>query len=520
MNQASTEILFDKFEIIDCLKKDGQTGVYLADHIYLGKKILLKTLNTEGLSDKTVLERFKREAKILAQLDHPNLIKVLDFGTYNNYFYISFEYFESRNLREVINNNNLSIDEKKYLIVQLLKALNIAHQNQIIHRDIKPENILVNSKLELKIADFGLALVIDENLLTNSSTIVGTPSYMAPEQIRGEKTPQTDLFSVGLVCFELFTKVNPVLGKDVGETINNILNFNQEKFLSGLDNLPLEVQTAIKKMLQSNFDRRAKSAAEVLKLLGIEAEEFTPVINSSSKKKYKNIIYYSTSAVLLAILIIVFWYQKSFSGKTIENQNLQLTANQPVVNKPEDKNISIPLDVQKKNATEPNINGNKTNNPEGGNAGKTESDKSNNLIPGSVSVDCYPWADVYLDDKKIGITPLQNYVIISGSHVLKLINPSYPDYIKNIKVTSNQNENINVNLNNLVGYLKCEIWPWGKIYINGKLLDTTPMDSIMLGPGNYSLRVENENYSPVSKEIIISAKQTYSYRLNFDELKK
>jgi len=102
MEKISTEILFDKFEIINCLKKDGQAGVYVANHIFLGKKILLKTLNTEGLADQTILERFKREAKILAQLDHPNLIKVLDFGTYNNFFYISFEYFESKNLREII----------------------------------------------------------------------------------------------------------------------------------------------------------------------------------------------------------------------------------------------------------------------------------------------------------------------------------------------------------------------------------------------------------------------------------
>ena len=222
---TSTEILYDKFEIIDTIKKDVYTSVYLANHIYLGKKIILKTLNTDELSDKTILARFKREAKILAQLDHPNLIKVLDFGMYRNNFYISFEYFESKNLRNIIRQNNYTLEQKRSLIIRLMKALNAAHQNHIVHRDIKPENLLVNSRLELKIADFGLALMQDETKLTVQSSIVGTPSYMSPEQIRGEDLqPQSDLFSAGIVVLELFTNENPFLGKDINETINKVIS--------------------------------------------------------------------------------------------------------------------------------------------------------------------------------------------------------------------------------------------------------------------------------------------------------
>ena len=99
----TTEILFEKFEIIEVLKKDEHAAVFLANHIYLSKKIILKVLNTQKLADHALLERFKREAKLLAKLDHPNIIKVLDFGTSKEYFYISFEYIEGTSLRNYLN---------------------------------------------------------------------------------------------------------------------------------------------------------------------------------------------------------------------------------------------------------------------------------------------------------------------------------------------------------------------------------------------------------------------------------
>jgi serine/threonine-protein kinase len=101
MGGDKDNILFAKFEILECLKKDAGASVYMANHIYLGKKILLKTLDRNNVPDPAMLSRFQREARTLARLDHPNIIKVLDFGTFEHFFYISFEYFKSRNLRAV-----------------------------------------------------------------------------------------------------------------------------------------------------------------------------------------------------------------------------------------------------------------------------------------------------------------------------------------------------------------------------------------------------------------------------------
>ena len=125
MNLNSNGILFEKFRVIETLKKDDYSAVYLADHIYLGKKIILKCLNTELITDQSITERFKREAQILARLDHPNIIRVLDFGTSGEFFYISFEYFDGNNLRFYISKNSLGLEKKKELLIQLFERIKL-----------------------------------------------------------------------------------------------------------------------------------------------------------------------------------------------------------------------------------------------------------------------------------------------------------------------------------------------------------------------------------------------------------
>ena len=123
MEDTGKNIMFDKFDVIKVLKKDQHAAVYLAHHIYLGKKIILKVLNTESIVDKVITDRFKREAKILAQLDSVNIIKVLDFGMHKEFFYISFEYFPGQNLRSVINEKKLTNSQKEKLAAQFFKGL-------------------------------------------------------------------------------------------------------------------------------------------------------------------------------------------------------------------------------------------------------------------------------------------------------------------------------------------------------------------------------------------------------------
>ncbi|MGA7836611.1 MAG: serine/threonine-protein kinase [Ignavibacteriaceae bacterium] len=505
MNHNSGEILFEKFEIIECLKRDSYANVYLAIHIYLGKKIILKTLNTDDLSDQTILKRFKREAKILAQLDHPNLIKVLDFGTIKNHFYISFEYFESRNLREVIKQNSITDETKFYIFIQLLKALNIAHQNKIIHRDIKPENILIGTDYHLKIADFGLAMIQSDDKLTQDSSVVGTPSYMSPEQLRGEKSLQTDIFSAGIVAYELYSGSNPFSGNAVSDTVNKILNYDENIGTIDFNKLPEAVREAVKSMLRKSPKNRAKSIIEILDLLGIAGDIYKPV-KSKDIFNFKYKIYAPAIFVIVLIIAVsfLFFNRLEENGKdTFENlpKNSELLSADSMGN-----SISNPIgsgnDISDKN------NPNKT----GAGAGIEKS------IIGKLFVECLPYADIYIDGNKVDSTPLKDYIVLkTGRHLLKLVHPGYPPYIKKIFISSDRIESVSLNYSDVLGYLKCNIYPWGEIIINGVSKGVTPMSPIPLLNGKYDLTIKNPEYEDFEGKININIKDTLSFNLNFEK---
>ncbi|NWF48962.1 MAG: serine/threonine protein kinase [Ignavibacteriaceae bacterium] len=512
------EIIFDKFEIIECLKKDEHSAVYLANHVFLSKKIILKSLNTETIPQKESAGRFKREAKILAKLDHLNIIKVLDFGTWNEFFYISFEYFESRNLREVLRENRLSLEQKKNLISQLLAGLDYAHSNNVIHRDLKPENILIDKNYNLKIGDFGLALTSDDVFSTSQNSVLGTPAYMSPEQISGEKlTNRSDLFSAGLIIYEILLNKNPLAGRSINESINNILRFDENDIFSSISDLPGNLNQLLRGLLRKNPEERIQTADKALRFLGQAVGEF-------SGTKSKNYFYWIAAAVFVVIIVSFFFinnfYQKSKSkfnqsnGKSTSSIAPEKNPDAEVISKQNDK----PEDISKRESKIPDafVRQNITS---------SEPEKNPDQILkegieigyGFVSVECYPWAEIFIDSEKVETTPLsQSIKLKTGEYEIKLVNPSYPEYKKQIKVVSNQTVEINVNLELMMGFLICEVYPWGEIFINDRQFSVTPLQNpIKLIPGKYKLEIKNPSFESKKQEINIIKGDTLVFRYNF-----
>jgi predicted Ser/Thr protein kinase len=208
---------FPQLEIIELLGQGGMGAVYKARQKQLDRLVALKILPPQVGQSEDFAERFTREARSLAKLNHPYIVTVHDFGhTESGLYYFIMEFVEGTDLRRIILGGKLSAKEALAIVPQICDALNYAHEEGVVHRDIKPENILLDNKGTVKIADFGLAKLLGQPAntftLTQAGQKMGTPHYMAPEQIEhpGQVDHRADIYSLGVVFYEMLTGELPL----------------------------------------------------------------------------------------------------------------------------------------------------------------------------------------------------------------------------------------------------------------------------------------------------------------------
>lgn len=207
---------FPQLEILDLIGQGGMGAVYKARQRGLDRFVALKILPPDLARDPAFEERFAREARALAKLSHPNIVAVYDSGQVGGLFYFLMEFVDGVNLRQALQNGQLSAKEALAIVPQVCDALQYAHDEGIVHRDIKPENVLIDRKGRVKIADFGLARLLgktaDNFTLTGTQQVMGTPKYMAPEQLEGthDVDHRADIYSLGVVFYEMLTGELPL----------------------------------------------------------------------------------------------------------------------------------------------------------------------------------------------------------------------------------------------------------------------------------------------------------------------
>lgn len=254
------------------LKKLGQGGmgtVYLARQVSLDRQVALKTLSPEFAKKPDLVERFLRECRAMARLSHPNIVQVYAAESKSGLNFVAIEYIDGRSMQDWMDDQKkLSVGDALNVVLTCADALEHAHALKMIHRDVKPDNILVTSKGVVKVADFGLAKAIDEDVsMTQSGTGLGTPLYMAPEQARSAKhvDQRTDVYALGCTLYYFLTGALPFKGNS---SLELILEKEKGQFPSVRSVNPAvseRLELIVDKMMAKDADHRYASCAEVTK---------------------------------------------------------------------------------------------------------------------------------------------------------------------------------------------------------------------------------------------------------------
>jgi beta-lactam-binding protein with PASTA domain/predicted Ser/Thr protein kinase len=257
--------LFDgRYKILKKLGTGGMATVYLAEDQELGRRIAIKILNAKHASDKQFVERFRREASSAAGLSHPNIVQIYDRGNAEGTYYIAMEVIEGRTLKELV----IERGPSPILVAvnygrQILAALRFAHRNGVVHRDIKPHNVLVDDEGRVKVTDFGIARA-GASEMTEVGSIIGTAQYLSPEQARGAPVDdRSDLYSVGVLLYELLTGVAPYNGDTPVEIAMKHLSAVPEPPSTKRPEIPPELDAVVLRALAKDPDDRYQSAAEM-----------------------------------------------------------------------------------------------------------------------------------------------------------------------------------------------------------------------------------------------------------------
>ncbi|HSC73290.1 MAG TPA: protein kinase [Gaiellaceae bacterium] len=252
------ETIAGRYEVEELVGHGGMSSVYKAHDALLERHVALKILHEQYSNDEDFVERFKREARSVAQLQHPNIVTVIDRGEEEGRQYIVFEYIDGENLKErVVRNGRLDVREALEITLEVARGLAFAHEQGLVHRDVKPQNILLNGDGRAKVTDFGIARTVDVDGMTQTGTVLGTSNYIAPEQASGKRVDaHSDVYALGAVLYELLAGEVPFPGESFVVVAMKHMHEPAPSLLDVRGDIPLRVAAAVDRALEKDPEQR------------------------------------------------------------------------------------------------------------------------------------------------------------------------------------------------------------------------------------------------------------------------
>jgi serine/threonine protein kinase len=252
------ETIAGRYEVEELVGHGGMSSVYKARDALLERHVALKILHEQYSTDEDFVERFKREARSVAQLQHPNIVTVIDRGEEDGRQFIVFEYIDGENLKEhVVRKGRLDVREALEIAVEVARGLAFAHEQGLIHRDVKPQNVLLNGDGRAKVTDFGIARTLDVDGMTQTGTVLGTSNYIAPEQASGQRVDaHSDVYALGAVLYELLAGEVPFPGESFVAVAMKHMHEPAPNLLDVRRDVPLRVAAAVDRALEKDPEQR------------------------------------------------------------------------------------------------------------------------------------------------------------------------------------------------------------------------------------------------------------------------
>jgi serine/threonine protein kinase len=624
------------FQIKELIATGGMAAIYKAIQVSLDRVVAVKILHGHLAQDKNFITRFEREAKAAANLKHENIVNIIDYGKAEDVYFIAMEYIDGRSLKELMGSVKfMPVDIALSIAHDISKGLVHAHQKGMVHRDIKPANVLIGYDGTVKIADFGLAQAQDLISVTVTGSIVGTPAYMSPEQAAGKKVDnRTDIFSLGVVLYEMITGNKPFCGDNYSSVIHEIITVKPPKPLEANPLINREINDVIEKMLEKDLDHRYQDVAEVgeaihtyFKINKIDIsrkqignfvtkpdEHFKDIIDKRKEKHFERGLYFMTlgyakiddainefTKVLhlapddvqakkyltqlkkkkekipppkktqkpserpkkkirplipiliitgcIIIAVIAYALLKKRPGISATGDTMASFGYIDVMSTPD--NATIYLDGKNLELMTPAV----LNSLFVGehtirlvkpgyleftrkiDVGKDDTislkpiliKEEEPIVMGSILIKSRPsGASVYLDNGNTGMkTPCTIKDVPEGNHRIKLVKNSYAPKEVTQHVVASKQATVDVVLNKTetapvpekqASYLKINVKPWAKIYIDGKYIETTPLAKpIRLTPGIHTLKLENPNFKIWQDKITFAPDQTVTMDIKLEQ---